>query len=121
MKVIDRIPVSRDERIEVKLLNPALALSSFGEARVEGAAGNPTQKEKGGFRTLSRPVHVSENVIASWDGPDGGSTFDQSQDGSGKDGKINWVLSILPHKSVSLSLQFDVIYPENLLVDLQGL
>lgn len=109
MKIIDRIPVSADEKIEVKLLNPALNIPSSGQP------GGNTSMQKGG-PSVYRPALVSENILAQWDGADGDPASDVSQDGVGKNGKINWVLSIPPQMSVSLVLQFDVIYPENLLV-----
>ncbi|KAH9484488.1 Protein F37C4.5 [Psilocybe cubensis] len=96
LKLIERIPVSEDERIEVKLLQPALAL--------------PTQSSKTSS-SWQKPIKVSSSVVAQWNGVYEAGV---DQESLGKDGKFNWVISVPPHKSVSLTLQYEVSHPKNL-------
>ncbi|PPQ86924.1 hypothetical protein CVT25_009810 [Psilocybe cyanescens] len=96
LKVIDRVPVSEDERIGVKVLNPALGSPSTNSGAV------------------SKPVQVAHNVIAQWDGMDEPGV---DPDAIGKDGKLNWIISsISPQQTISLVLQFEVNYPENIAI-----
>ncbi|PPQ89432.1 hypothetical protein CVT25_012811 [Psilocybe cyanescens] len=95
LKVIDRVPVSEDEKIEVKVLNPALSTTSTNNAPAKNS------------------VQVANNVIAQWDGIEEPGV---DSNAIGKDGKLNWIVSIPPQKSVSLVLQFEVNYPENLAI-----
>lgn len=95
LKVIDQVPVSEDERIEIKMLAPALTLP-----------GQPSKSSS----SWAKPK-VASNVVAQWDGAyeDG-----VDQEGLGRDGKFNWVLSVPPQKSVCLMLRCEVNYPKNL-------
>lgn len=58
-------------------------------------------------------VKVAQNVVAQWDGVD---EPDKDSNAIGKDGKLNWIVSIPPQKTISIVLQFEVNYPENLAI-----
>uniref|UniRef100_A0A8H7Y1K3 Mucoidy inhibitor A n=1 Tax=Psilocybe cubensis TaxID=181762 RepID=A0A8H7Y1K3_PSICU len=105
LRVIDHVPVSEDERIEVKLLNPNLILPSTSSTN--------TLSLKNADTFVAKSVKVADNVLAQWDSAD---EPDKDPNSIGKDGKINWIVSIPPQKTVSIILQFDVNYPESLVV-----
>jgi len=92
LKIVDHIPVSQDDRIQVKLINPKLT-------------------EHKGSRAV---VEVLNGVKGQWDGAD-----DDKVDETilGKDGKLNWVLTLPPLKSVNLVLQYEVSHQEGIVVD----
>ena len=100
LKVIDMIPVSQDERIEIKLLNPPLPPS---------VAEDNTGKEK-----KSDGISVSPGVLALWDGT---GDPEVNQDVVGKNGCVRWDVSLRPQETVNLVLKFEVSYPEKLVVD----
>jgi hypothetical protein len=105
LRVIEHIPVSEDELIEVKLHNPPLTMPSTGTQSGSSASLMNKVQEKG-----------ARNVTALWDGVDEEGV---DQAALGKDGKFNWLVSIPPQKSVSLVAQFEVNYPEGTAI--QGL
>ena len=100
LKVIDMIPVSQDERIEIKLLNPPLPPS---------VAEDNTGKEK-----KSDGISVSPGVLALWDGT---GDPEVNQDVVGKNGRVRWDVSLHPQETVNLVLKFEVSYPEKLVID----
>ncbi|KAF9492707.1 hypothetical protein BDN71DRAFT_1179279 [Pleurotus eryngii] len=119
LKVLDRIPISEDSQIIVKLLNPSLSLpstsTSLGTISLpsvsEDTASNKTKDDA--ERPLMPPVKVSSGVVAQWDGAD-----DSQGDVTalGKDGKLNWLCSIPPQGTVNLSLQWEVLAPASITV-----
>ncbi|KAG9226892.1 hypothetical protein CCMSSC00406_0003435 [Pleurotus cornucopiae] len=120
LKVLDRIPISEDSQITVKLLNPSLSLPSISTSVgtislpsiSEDTASNKTKDDA--ERPLMPPVKVSSGVAAQWDGAD-----DSQGDitALGKDGKLNWLCSIPPQGTVNLSLQWEVLAPASITVD----
>ncbi len=100
LKVVDMIPVSQDERIEIKLLNPPLPPS---------IAEDNTGKEQKPDR-----IRVSPGVVALWDGA---NDPEVNQDVVGKNGRVRWDVSLRPQETVNLVLKFEVSYPEKLMVD----
>ncbi|KAL4259574.1 Conserved hypothetical protein CHP02231 [Pleurotus pulmonarius] len=120
LKVLDRIPISEDSQITVKLLSPSLSLPSISAA--VGTISLPsisedtasTKTKDDAERPLMPPVKVSSGVAAQWDGAD-----DPQGDitALGKDGKLNWLCSIPPQGTVNLSLQWEVLAPASITVD----
>ena len=84
--------MSQDERIQVKLINPKLS-------------------EHLGSRAVSE---VMNGVKGQWDGADDDKVDETTL---GKDGKLNWVLTLPPLKSVNLVLQYEVSHQDGLIVD----
>ena len=72
---------------------------------------NPKLTEHKGSRAV---VEVLNGVKGQWDGAD-----DDKVDETilGKDGKLNWVLTLPPLKSVNLVLQYEVSHQEGIVVD----
>ncbi|KAK0488983.1 hypothetical protein IW261DRAFT_1442573 [Armillaria novae-zelandiae] len=98
LKILDQIPVSEDEQISVKLVNPALSLpdgSSIKTAKTNASRAIPH-------------VQVSEGVVARWEGSDESGI---DVDALGKDGKINWLCTVPPQGKLSLVMQWEVSSP----------
>ncbi len=112
LKIVDRIPVSEDSQITVKLINPSLTLPSSGTDTVALSFGN-TDKGKDTEHPLMPPVKVSSGVAAQWDGAD-----DPQGDITtlGKDGKLNWLCSIPPQSTTNVSLQWEVESAANITI-----
>jgi hypothetical protein len=96
VRIVDQVPVSEDEQIKVKLVSPALTVSSGGS---ESAS---KEKEK-----AVQKVGVAKGVVAQWDGADEPET-DGDPKVLGKTGKINWVCSVPPQGKINLVLQWEV-------------
>ncbi|KAJ4000504.1 hypothetical protein F5050DRAFT_1685305 [Lentinula boryana] len=110
LKLVDRVPVSEDERIKVKILKPAELvqnrLGTGGEKTVPSAV-----------RTSQAPVTTrptpEARIVAQWDG--GVDTNDVTDSGLGNDGKMNWLLyDIAPQGTVTLVLEWEVSAASNL-------
>jgi len=96
LKIIDNIPVSQDDSIQVKLISPALS-----------QPGQPSSRKS---------ISTGSGVCAQWHGVDDEQALEST---IGKDGKLNWVLNIPPMKTAHLALQFEVTSPHD--VTVQGL
>lgn len=97
LKVIDQVPVSTDERIAIKLLNPPLV--------------SPGGNESGGTPdSVREPVKIGEGVIAQWEGVD---DLEEGGDPNalGKDGKFYWLCAVPSMGKVDLSLEWEVAVP----------
>ncbi|KAF9492706.1 hypothetical protein BDN71DRAFT_1473629 [Pleurotus eryngii] len=105
LKIVDRIPISEDSQITVKLINPSLTLPSSGTDTLALSFGNADKAKDAAERPLMSPVKVSSGVVAQWDGAD-----DPQGDitALGKDGKLNWLCSIPPQSTANVSLQWEV-------------
>ncbi|KAF4579590.1 hypothetical protein EYR40_000229 [Pleurotus pulmonarius] len=112
LKIVERIPVSEDSQITVKLINPSLTLPSSGTDTVALPFGN-ADKGKDTEHPLMPPVKVSTGVAAQWDGAD-----DPQGDitALGKDGKLNWLCSIPPQSTTNVSLQWEVESAANITI-----
>jgi hypothetical protein len=85
LKILDHIPVSQDERVQVKLVQPSLPASGQSSSR--------------------KTVSVGKGIYAQWDGADDDAVVDEMV---GTDGKLNWMLQIPPMGTVNLVLEFEV-------------
>jgi hypothetical protein len=108
LKVTDAIPVSEDERIEVKLTDPPLACASTGNTSSVSSLLGPITNE------TQKLLKVGENLVAQWDGVDE-KDFDLGA--LGKNGKLNWLVSLPPQKSVTLSLKYEVGFAGGLVME----
>lgn len=110
---MDRIPISEDSQITVKLINPSLSLPSSGTDTVALSFGNADKAKDAAERPLMAPVKVSSGVAAQWDGAD-----DPQGDitALGKDGKLNWLCSIPPQSTTNVSLQWEVESAANITI-----
>ncbi len=115
LKVVDIIPVSQDERIEIKLLNPPLTPSPVGEPSSLQRTMSQTSAEKNSIskELKADTIRVSPGVVALWDGT---GDLEANQDVVGKNGRVRWDVSLLPQETVNLVLKFEVSYPEKLVV-----
>ncbi|KAF9525622.1 hypothetical protein CPB83DRAFT_885409 [Crepidotus variabilis] len=104
-KIIDNIPISQDERIKVNLISPALSAPVAGPVQASHSR-----------QSLRKSIKLESGVQAQWDKSDEKDVEDSMV---GKDGKINWLLTIPPRKTVNLALQFEVTYPTG--ISLTGL
>ncbi|KAF8148202.1 hypothetical protein B0H34DRAFT_833314 [Crassisporium funariophilum] len=103
LMIVDNIPVSQDERIEVNLIQPALALPASGPASKKIAGGQ-------------KPENMINGVTldAQWGGVEESGSEEAA---TGKDGKLHWMLSLPAQTTTTLLLQYEVIYSKTLLVE----
>ncbi|KAF5330992.1 hypothetical protein D9619_005225 [Psilocybe cf. subviscida] len=113
LKVTDRIPISDDQRIEVRLISPALALPAATPATEKNSSSILKLKSK---QSVSDAVKVSSSVTANWDGL---GEQDVDQKALGKDGVVCWLVSLAAQERVTLVLQYDISHAEGL--DVHGL
>ncbi|KAJ2922103.1 hypothetical protein H1R20_g14982, partial [Candolleomyces eurysporus] len=105
LKIVDRIPVSEDSQITVKLISPVLptnstsAGSSLNLSAITG--------------TLTKRVKLADGVVAQWYGADEETT---NVEYLGKDGKVQWLCSLPSQKKVDLTLQWEVSVPKEAVV-----
>ncbi|KAJ2920688.1 hypothetical protein H1R20_g16407, partial [Candolleomyces eurysporus] len=105
LKIVDRIPVSEDSQITVKLISPVLptnstsAGSSLNLSAITG--------------TLTKRVKLADGVVAQWYGADEEAT---NAEYLGKDGKVQWLCSLPSQKKVDLTLQWEVSVPKEVVV-----
>ncbi|KAF8199017.1 hypothetical protein BJ912DRAFT_1020342 [Pholiota molesta] len=128
LKVVDSIPVSQDERIEIKLLSPSLpppspdalarkeSTAADGDGDSQGSSTKGTTKMASSrqkiMRVLSLPSQSAKgNIVAQWDGID---DLEVDQQTVGKNGRVNWIVSLAPQESVTLALKYEVSFPERL-------
>ncbi|KAK0462507.1 uncharacterized protein EV420DRAFT_1265735 [Desarmillaria tabescens] len=106
LKILDQIPVSEDEQINVKPVSPALSL--LDAHTIKSSMTNTP-------RAVPH-VQVSEGVVAQWEGSDESGI---DVDALGKDGKINWLCTVPPQGQLNLVMQWEVSTPAH--VDVIGL
>ncbi|KAK0202646.1 hypothetical protein DFS33DRAFT_1341884 [Desarmillaria ectypa] len=101
LKILDQIPVSEDEQINVKLVSPALSLPDAPSIKsIKISTANVSR--------VVPHVQVSEGVMAQWEGSDESGI---DADALGKDGKINWLCTIPPQGKLNLVMQWEVSTP----------
>ena len=104
LKIIDQVPVTADQRIVVKILNPPLA--------------SPCSNDSG-FNlgpSIRDPVNVGEGIVAQWEGVDElEADEDKSANGRarmlGKEGKFYWLCTVPSMGKVDLKLEWEVVVP----------
>jgi hypothetical protein len=98
LRVIEQVPVSTDERIVIKLLNPPLVSPGGGESNSVSDS------------LVAEPVTVGEGVIAQWEGAD---DLEAAGDPNklGKDGKFYWLCAVPAMGKVDLNLEWEVSVP----------
>ncbi|KAG9226905.1 hypothetical protein CCMSSC00406_0003422 [Pleurotus cornucopiae] len=106
LKILDRIPISEDSQIVVKLIKPALSLSKPPQSPSENRG---MLDKAGGYQVKtaepsSTLLKVAENVSAQWEGEDG-------EEGTGRDGRISWLCTVPPQGKVSVNLQWEESTP----------
>lgn len=109
LKVTDRVPISQDERLVVKLIQPPLVVG---------------KEYKGGLRASSGVLvgwDISDedavDIVGEKNGAEAGPRVAGPDDpNAGVDGKVCWIVKVPPQKSVSLVLQYEVTSPKNLRV-----
>lgn len=87
LKVLEHIPVSNDEDITVKLINPALPMPSTGYA----------------FSSLDKQVRVDDGISAEWSKGDHVDPI-----ALGKEGKMEWTCAIEAYGKINLVLQWEL-------------
>ncbi|KAJ8482075.1 hypothetical protein ONZ45_g15080 [Pleurotus djamor] len=107
LKIVDRVPISEDSQINVKLISPTLSSLSASSTGETGTTKNRASK------LLSSSSKIDEGVVAQWDG-----ASDESVDPStlGKDGKLNWICNIPPQGKVDVVLKWEESAPANVQV-----
>ncbi|KAF5330515.1 hypothetical protein D9619_005213 [Psilocybe cf. subviscida] len=112
LKVTDRVPISDDQRIEVRLISPALTLPAATSATEKNPSSILKLKSK---QSVSDTVKVSSSVTANWNGL---GEQDVDQKALGKDGVVCWLVSLAAQGRVTLVLQYEVSHAEGL--DING-
>ncbi|KAF9495238.1 hypothetical protein BDN71DRAFT_1431173 [Pleurotus eryngii] len=125
LKILDRVPVSENAQIVVKLLSPALSPppppapvstkvekspssgSSSGGGILDKAKGYQFKglKSFGTLSSSSSSLRVSEDVFAQWEGEEEG------EEGTGRDGRLSWVCTIPSQGKVSVGLRWEESRP----------
>jgi hypothetical protein len=92
--ILDQVPVSEDERINVSLVSPALIVPGSEEARL------------GSIKRIAQSVKVQKGVSAQWHGEQG-----DDDPALGKDGRVKWVCELAAQEKLTLSLEYEVSAP----------
>ncbi|KAK7031176.1 hypothetical protein VNI00_013592 [Paramarasmius palmivorus] len=90
LRVLDRIPISDDARVAVKLTNPTL------------------KRPIPGMDKPLAPVKVGEGILAQWSGADEAGVDARML---GKDGKFFWLCDVPAQGTISLVSQWEVLAP----------
>ncbi|KAF4579550.1 hypothetical protein EYR36_001368 [Pleurotus pulmonarius] len=104
LKILDRIPVSGDSQIVVKLINPALCLPAPPKTERGPLDGVKAYQFETTKLSSTLPLKVSENVTAQWEGEEG-------EMGTGSDGRLSWLCTIPPQGMVSVNVQWEESTP----------
>ncbi|KAF9532702.1 hypothetical protein CPB83DRAFT_635276 [Crepidotus variabilis] len=92
LKILDHVPVSTDEDITVKLINPALIMPPPPNAGYNAS-------------NMDKQIEVSDGIMAQWARKDDSST---DATALGKDGKMEWVCAMDAFGKVNLVLQWEL-------------
>ncbi|KAJ7480596.1 hypothetical protein FB451DRAFT_1556197 [Mycena latifolia] len=98
VKIVDQIPTSQNAQIEVKLVNPALALPG---ARGPGSGSIKVATKQAPPQVLN----VARGVTAQWDGV---NEPDYAAEALGLDRKLNWVCAVPAQGKINLLLEWEV-------------
>ncbi|KAF9473010.1 hypothetical protein BDN70DRAFT_886320 [Pholiota conissans] len=121
LKVVDSIPVSQDERIEIKLISPSLPVPTVdlpvrkdSMSAEDGDSGSSLKAKIGSNKTqkIMRVLLPSKNangVVAQWDGI---GDPDVDQQTVGKNGRVSWIVTMAPQEKVTLALKYEISFPE---------
>ncbi|KIY62942.1 hypothetical protein CYLTODRAFT_382970 [Cylindrobasidium torrendii FP15055 ss-10] len=102
LRIVDQIPVSQDNQVTVKLLQPALSLPT--KSVIGG-----TSKSSEAPQTPTLPsVKMEGGVVAQWKGSD---EPDVDTASLGKDGMLSFLCGVQPQEKVNITLQWEVSYP----------
>ncbi|KAJ7776837.1 hypothetical protein DFH07DRAFT_951451 [Mycena maculata] len=102
VKIVDQIPASQDEKIEVRLVSPALRLPVDSGASANASSGK-TAKEK-----EPQVLNVAKGVVAQWDGSDEPGCEVEAL------GQVNWICAVPAQGKVNLALEWEVtVSPPN--------
>ena len=100
---MDQIPVSADEKIVVKLFNPALPSS---QASLSGTKASEKLANNSGGK-----VRVAQGVLGQWGDGTEDVTGDDGATAVGKDGKLSWLCEVPSQGKINLMLQWEVTAP----------
>lgn len=119
LHVIDSIPgpVSQDERIHVSLLIPELSLPTGESASsAENVFMSTIEQISIHDQAFGHRIQSAEKVqvMAHWDG-DGEPDIDQNM--AGKNGRVNWTVALGVQDTATLTLKYEVSYPDGLVVE----
>ncbi|KAF7303988.1 hypothetical protein MIND_00629800 [Mycena indigotica] len=145
LKIIDQIPTSRDSRIEVKLVNPALKVpeiqqtaptntastdkrssgssstllgSVAGKSKAIAGISIPGSSNSNSVPTKLQRIEVTRGIVAQWDGADDPERVAAGET-LGLDRKLNWICSVPPQEKINLQLDWEVVSPAD--VEVMGL
>lgn len=111
LKIIDCIPVSEDQRIEVRLISPALAMPTATASTEKSGSSILKLKTK---QSVNDSVKVAPNVRVQWNGL---GEPDVDQKAIGKDGMLSWFVSLASQERVTLVLQYEVSFPDGIAIE----
>ncbi|TEB24110.1 hypothetical protein FA13DRAFT_1693931 [Coprinellus micaceus] len=110
LRVLARIPVSLDEKINVRLVEPSLPAppASTPPQVSSGTSTSPPSVKESSEKSSIQAVGVAEGVTAWWYSGNG-SEMNGVEDGAGgQEGKIQWNCAIDAKAKVDMTLRWDV-------------
>lgn len=110
VNILDHIPISEDDRIDVKIKSPRLNMPGQAEEKEK----NSTLSSATGLKALSKEVQVQKGVVAKWDVGNGEDEDEVAAKSLGKDGKVRWVVELAPQEKITLVLNWEVTLAANL-------
>lgn len=102
LRIVDQIPVSQDNQVTVKLLQPALSLPT------KTAIGGTSKSSEAPQVSALPSVKMEGGVVAQWKGSD---EPDVDTASLGKDGMLSFLCGVQPQDKVNITLQWEVSYP----------
>lgn len=115
LHIIDNIPVSQDDRIEINLLEPDLSLpGAEGTSFQENVSVSENDHGDGQEEASSHGMQPKPRVTAQWDS-DGDPNVDENV--AGENGRVNWTVALDSQETITLALRYKMSYPESLVVE----
>ena len=110
--VREQIPVSRDERLKVNLIEPA----SIEHPNRSTIGGTTSKGERSQY--IPKPVRLANGVTVQWkvnddEDAEGDTKSTAGMDGA-REGMLEWICEIGSGKSTELNLAWEVIAPSSL-------